>query len=186
MKVSSNIEPQESPVHWLSDCQYERLPIAHRALAWADSQVGIKESGRNRGKQVSLYQEVAGLGGGGYPWCACFVYWCLIQAGCRAVSLPNRGRAAAVWRWRQWAQWENRLKSKPQRGDLFFWLDSDYQGHIGFCLSKPILGIIRTIEGNTSTAGSREGDGVHKRYRSLASLKRKYKHGFISLNHLES
>ena len=90
----------QSPVAWLSDERYARLPAPHRALAWAARAVGEKESGRNRGPFVEHVQERAGLGsGGGFAWCACFVYWGLAQAGVPAGRLPARGESAAVRRW---------------------------------------------------------------------------------------
>ena len=92
--------PSLSPVRWLNDDQYIALPVDHRAIAWADSQVGVREIGRNRGPMVELYQKVAGLGtGGGYAWCACFVYWCLLNAEVPKEVLPKPGLCAAVRNW---------------------------------------------------------------------------------------
>lgn len=152
----------------------------------ADSQVGVRESGRNKGQQVEDYQQVAGLGrGGGYAWCACFVYWCLIQAGAKASMLPKRGDCAAVRNWVSWAKATNRLKATPKRGYLFYWLHDNGQGHIGFCISPIFKLIVRSIEGNTDgEIGSREGDGVYKRTRTVNELRRKYRHGFIDVSDL--
>ncbi|MEZ5163294.1 MAG: CHAP domain-containing protein [Fimbriimonadaceae bacterium] len=183
----TTITKQSSPVRWLTDNQYENLPIAHRSIAWADSQVGVREQGRNRGRQVEEYQRVAGLGrGGGYAWCACFVTWCLIQAGAKWCALPKPGLCAAVRNWASWAEESGRLRSTPKRGDLFFWLDSQGRGHIGFVLSTWKLDIIRTIEGNTDgEAGSRDGDGVYKRTRTLRSFQKRHRNGFIDLSNLK-
>lgn len=172
-----------SPVRWLTDDQYLNLPVVHRAVAWANSQVGVREQGRNRGVKVEEYQRVAGLGrGGGYAWCACFVYWCLFQSGAELAELPKPGICAAVRNWVKFAEDRKLLVSKPQRGDLFFWLDSQGRGHIGFVLSTWKFGIIRTIEGNTDgEAGSREGDGVYKRTRTLRSMQKRHRFGFIRL-----
>lgn len=175
-----------SPVKWLSDSQYQKLPYPHRAVAHADSQVGVRESGQNRGQQVEEYQRVAGLGkGGGFAWCACFVYWSFIQSGTAANRLPEIGKCAAVRNWASWAKSRGRIKPKPSRGNLFYWLNANQTGHIGFCLGPSVLGVFRTIEGNTDgESGSREGDGVYKRTRTIWQLRKKSQHGFINLENL--
>ena len=172
-----------SPVRWLGEEEYRSAALPERALAWADSQVGVKERGWNRGTEVEAYQEEAGMGtGGGYAWCACFVYWCLRKSGGKLSSLPGRGQCASVRRWRDWAQGAGWIEPVPKRGRLFFWLDSGGTGHIGWCLGPARFGVFRTIEGNTDSGlGSREGDGVYKRLRSIEELKRHQSFGFISL-----
>ncbi|MFM9872727.1 MAG: CHAP domain-containing protein [Fimbriimonadaceae bacterium] len=175
-----------SPVKWLTNQQYSNLPIFHKAMANADSQVGVKETGINKGKQVEEYQETAGLGkGGGNPWCACFVYWCLIQSGANPGRLPQPGICAAVRNWASWAKGQSKIQRTPKRGHLFYWLKADQTGHMGFCIGPSILGIFRTIEGNTDgESGSREGDGVHKRTRTIWQLKSHKQWGFIDLRNL--
>jgi hypothetical protein len=177
---------EPSPVKWLSANSYQKLPLPERALAWAASQVGIKETQPNKGANVQEYQAVAGLGPqGGFAWCAAFVYWCLIRAGANPASLPRKGECAAVRNWVDWAQKHNRLDSKPSRGCLFFWLNPNQTGHIGFCLSGSIITTFRTIEGNTDpNQGSREGDGVYRRTRTTAGLKKFSQHGYINLKKL--
>jgi len=176
----------KSPVKWLTDEQYTALPVNERAVAVADSQNGVREvGGANKGRSVEMYQEAAGLGkGGGYAWCACFVYWCLIQAGAKPGRLPQVGKCAAVRNWVEWARDTNRLISKPKRGCLFYWLHENGTGHIGFCISPVLTSlVIRTIEGNTDgESGSREGDGVYKRTRTIFSLRKRFRYGFIDIS----
>jgi hypothetical protein len=176
----------KSPVRWMTDNQYQNAAIGQRAIAHADSQVGILESGPNQGQRVEEYQEISGLRrGGGYPWCACFVYWILVKSGTNPKFLPAVGACAAVRNWIKWAKSNSRRIQKPHRGALFYWLNQDQTGHIGFCLGPTVLGIFRTIEGNTDREqGSREGDGVYKRTRTLWQLKSKHQFGFISLENL--
>ncbi len=173
-----------SPVSWLNDKQYLGLPDGHRAVAWADSQVGVREIGKNRGKQVLEYQAVAGLGNrGGFAWCACFVYWCCLKAGIDACCLPRIGKCAAVRNWVSLARKQGKVQVNPARGRLFFWLDSRGYGHIGFCLGGSVLGVFRTIEGNTDGEnGSRDGDGVYKRTRTTWGLRKYREYGFIDLS----
>lgn len=166
---------------------YDKLPLHEKALAWADSQNGVTEIGNtNTGVEVNEYQRVAGMGSdGGFFWCACFVYWCMIKAGYKGILLPNKGKCAAVRNWKSWGKRKGIRESNPQRGDLFYWTNSSGAGHIGFVLSKPVLGVFRTIEGNTSEEGSRNGTKVAKRFRTVSSIKKNYEWGFLRLEDLE-
>lgn len=176
-----------SPVTWLTDAKYSTAPLSERIVAWADSQVGVREHGWNKGPEVVGYQSAAGLGSkGGFAWCAAFVYWCCERAGADMSKLPPRGKCAAVRNWRVWAIASGLGASVPDRGVLFYWLNRDGTGHIGICLSKPKLGVFRTIEGNTdSGAGSREGDGVYKRTRTTWGLAGRHRFGFIDVGRVE-
>jgi hypothetical protein len=178
----------KSPVRWLTDDQYRVAELRERMVAHADSQVGVRERGRNNGESVAKYLAECGLEPG-HAWCAAFVRWCLTGAlvgiNRMGYGFPVGVRASRV---REWAyRASNRLHagmelvSTPDRGDLFYWLNKDGTGHIGIVISKPVLGVFRTIEGNTDSDGTREGDGVYKRTRTILGLKRRYKHGFIRI-----
>ena len=52
-----------------------------------DSQIGVRETGSNRGPEVEKYLRYAGLSKGN-PWCAAFVCWVLGEAG---VINPRSG-----------------------------------------------------------------------------------------------
>lgn len=159
------------------------LPMTERALAVALERVGVRERGANRGFWVERFLSAVGLGPG-YAWCAAFVYWCLLRAGARSDRLPARRRAAGVAEWVRWAEAHGRLRSEPARGRLFYWLQADGRGHLGFVLGPAWAGAWRTVEGNTSPAGSREGDGVYERVRVLENLRRHDRWGFIDLEGL--
>src|SRR3990167_8935236 len=111
----------QSPVSWLTDDEYALAPPPTRALAWADSYVGQKEIGHNRGPFVTMILKGVGLGPG-YPWCASLVSWCIRQAGSNAG--PKKGRAA-VRNWLAWARQEGRIveKGHARRGDLWLWVN---------------------------------------------------------------
>ncbi len=179
----SELQRALSPVRWLTDREFEGLPLGHKLVAWADSQVGDREVGVNRGRRVEEYQAVAGLGsGGGFAWCAAFVYWCCLRAGFAVCGLPALGKCAAVRNWVSLAESRGSLRPSAARGRLFFWLNRNGTGHIGVCLGPSVLGIFRTIEGNTDgESGSREGAGVYKRTRTIWGLRGHAKSGFIDL-----
>ena len=63
---------------------------------------------------------------------------------------------------------------------LGYWLDGG-TGHVFFVASASASGV-RTLEGNTNAAGSREGDRVAEKHRSFAELRRHREFGFIDLN----
>jgi hypothetical protein len=149
------------PISWKgTESQFRELPLPERALWWARQELmrGVREVGTsNSGPDVEKYLKVVGLGPG-HPWCAAFVSWCLRQAG--LLELPKG--AAAV---RNWQAWRGVAPVKlPRRGDLMFWLNPDLTGHIGFVAGVG-PGWVRTIEGNTNAAGSREGTHVQEKRR---------------------
>lgn len=178
----------KSPVSWLSNDKYASASLPERLVAWADSQVGVKESplGSNKGVQVNEYQEVAGLGkGGGFFWCACFIYWCAIKAGFKASDLPAIGKCASVYQWYLWAEKNGLLCTSPARGRIGGWFDrSSKKGHIFICIGSAVKLIGRTIEGNTNELGSRNGDCVAKRTRSVAASTRTTVRFWIDLTKL--
>ena len=63
-----------------------------------------------------------------------------------------------------WGKRTGRVQAKPTRGCLFAYLNPDGGGHIGF-VTKVVLGVFSTIEGNTNDDGSREGYKVCRRTR---------------------
>jgi len=121
--------------------------------------------GSNRGPWVDKYLEAAGAEPG-EPWCAAFVTYLLKQCG--YSSLPSG--PAAVINWSRWAEGSGRIVTVPGRGDLFFLLHADGEGHMGIVIEN-LGGSIRTIEGNSNTDGSREGYEVVRHERALAGLR---------------
>lgn len=184
--VIQRFEKTGSPVTWMDGVRYLYAKRTEKAVAWADALVGIREHGPNTGADVLEITEFAGLGKkGGYAWCAMFVYFVLRKAGFAADKLPPKGKCAAVRNWVSWAEARGRLRDKPGRGRLFYWLNKNGTGHIGICLGPSVLGIFRTVEGNTDgDQGSREGDGSYKRTRTMAGLRKMHRFGFIDLEGL--
>jgi|SRR5579862_8596240 len=126
--------------------------------------------GSNRGPWVDKYLASAGAEPG-EPWCASFVTYLLKECGLQ--NLPDD--PAAVINWSRWAEGTNRIVADPDRGDLFFLLHANGEGHIGIIVEN--LGTsIRTIEGNSNTDGSRDGYEVVRHVRPLSGLR------FIRIN----
>jgi hypothetical protein len=121
--------------------------------------------GSNRGPWVDRYLAAAGLPPGS-PWCAAFVTYLLKQCGYSHFP-PN---PAAVSSWARWAEVCGRVVAVPNRGDLFFLLHANGEGHIGIVLEDN-GDWIRTVEGNSNDDGSREGWEVVRHERPLAGLR---------------
>ena len=140
------------------------LPQSRITLIYT-SQIGVVEAtGRNDGKQVEAYLKAVNLGKG-YPWCAAFVKWCFVQLGTKnkinamALSCDRPGH---------YVYFKGNKIRTPQPGDVFtlYYAKLKRIGHTGF-FDKDVNGkIYRSVEGNTNSAGSREGDGVYIKYRS--------------------
>jgi hypothetical protein len=122
-----------------------------KALAWARSKVGEKESppGSNRGKFVQSCQSSTWLGGTSWPWCVSFWVKAWTQAG---RKLPYRG--AGAYEFLRWHQknlpgWVVSLeKAKP--GAAIIWnIGSGHQS----MLDKPYKDTkpnVHTVDGNVS------------------------------------
>ena len=129
------------------------------------SQIGVREAtGHNDGKQVEAYLKSVKLGKG-YAWCAAFVKWTFDQCGIKttinAMALSTHRKGHFVY--------NKGVKYKePQAGDVFtlYYPKLKRIGHTGFFDKEINDKIFRTVEGNTNSAGSREGDGVYVKYRS--------------------
>lgn len=127
--------------------------------AYLCDKLKVKELGNNRGAWVEEFQRDAMVPPGS-PWCACMVSYCLHRAGWKDFPVGK----AAVRNWVSWATKRGRLTKKPERGDLFCWLNANQTGHIGFIVAaNPVF--ITTIEGNSNAAGGREGDGCYRHVR---------------------
>lgn len=141
------------------------------AIAESDWQVR-EEGGNNRGDRVSQYLRntdppitVAA------PWCAAFVQYCAdVAADAIGVSNP----LDAVKREALVADYVTALRAhveeRPEPGDLvaFKFGRSGRWNHVGFVLRPPDrAGIFWTVEGNTSDASQRDGDGVYSKPRTL-------------------
>lgn len=130
------------------------------------SQLYVRElTGKNDGVDVEKYLRSTGLPKGN-PWCAAFVHWCLEEA-----DIPNKvtawsptaeNKGHIVYRARQQIE-------EPEPGDVvtFYYANLGRVGHAGFYNKKISNTTYESVEGNTNGAGSREGNGVYKKYRSF-------------------
>ena len=129
-----------------------------------EREIGVREQGgANRGTRVEEYLAVTGLGPG-YAWCAAFVSWCFQQAGVvapRSAWVPSFAvRSKRIFQRGEFTH------QRPRAGDVFLiWFARlNRPAHTGF-VDRWSGDWVTTVEGNTNTSGSREGDGVYRKRR---------------------
>ena len=125
------------------------------------SQIGVREAtGRNDGADVEKYLASVKLGAG-YAWCAAFVNWTLKECG-----YPT---ANSAWS----PSWfpDHRLVKDPRPGDVFgiYFIDKKRIAHVGF-IDEWGTRTVKTVEGNTNGAGSRESNGVYRKIRMTTQI----------------
>lgn len=155
--------------------------LAPAIVKLARKEIGVEEvDGTNCGPRVNHYKAATWLNPElAWPWCAAFVCWLVREAlattGLEETATFKRPRTAGAWDFRNWALAQDdsvRTKDRPgtdiQAGDILIFTFS----HIGIATGPPDEhGLVPTIEGNTDSAGSREGGGVYAKKRPLNKIK---------------
>lgn len=139
------------------------------------SQIGVAESGDNRGSGIQKYWSAtsAGTGGYGQAWCAAFASWCVRESGILPNGpLPNTAGVSACLDWAKGpARSVTELRYNPRfvrRGDLVFL--GGASSHIGIAISdSDEKGNFTSVDGNTTVSGTT--GGVAKRPRNVTGLK---------------
>jgi hypothetical protein len=131
------------------------------------SQIGVTETGgNNQGPEIASYLKTTGFD---YPvpWCAAFINWCF-----ETCQLEGAGSAWSP-SWFPQSKTIDITTTEPSPGDV---------GGIYFASKKRIAHVLfidewpqgekwfKTVEGNTNSVGSRDGDGVRRRIRLKTSL----------------
>lgn len=157
------------------------MTFADTIVKLARKEVGVEEiDGTNKGPRVNEYKAATNLPANeSWPWCAGFVCWIVREAmkacGVEETAKFKRPKTAGAWDMENWsrAQDETTWTKKPhhddiQAGDIVVFTFS----HIGFAVSSPDKdGYVETIEGNTDSAGSREGGGVFLKRRHKSKIR---------------
>lgn len=155
------------------------MKMADKLVALAKKEVGVEEvDSTNCGPRVNEYKAATYLPPEhSWPWCAAFICWLVQQAmksdGPYTFVAP---KTAGAWDMENWSlrQDNSTQTKKPTKGDI---LPGDIIvftfSHIGLATSKPdgVSAMIETIEGNTDSAGSREGGGVFAKRRRLSQIR---------------
>jgi hypothetical protein len=145
--------------------------VKERALTIAGLMVGwVKEAtGQNDGPWVEAIQRVTGNKRGD-PWCASFITFCLDLAYAGKNPLKRSASCDLLLEYARVKGWLTNDLAKVQPGDLFLVMKTPTDAvHVGFVTSVGKASV-KTLEGNTNTAGSRDGWGVFPRERNAKSL----------------
>lgn len=151
--------------------------LALRLVEILKAEEGVREvpANSNRGPRVQEYQAATWLEGSGWAWCAAFICWGVKKLG-EETALPfPRPRTAGAWDFERWAREDAKAGGvklfKPRQkilaGDIVIFTFS----HIGLAIADERDGKVRTVEGNTSTSGSREGGGVYVQSRATSLIR---------------
>jgi hypothetical protein len=163
---SSFVEPvlEDQPVIQRSSRLREKF------VALAESQLHVREAtGNNDGREVEMFLRSVGLKKG-QPWCAAFVSWLHIENN---VPNPESGyspdwfRANVVYAARQ--PRITPFESRPAQVFGLYYESKKRIAHVGIITGETRLHY-ETIEGNTNTAGSNEGDGVYRKIRKKETI----------------
>jgi CHAP domain-containing protein len=145
--------------------------VKARVLAVAASQIGYREGqdsdGYNNDNAFGVW-----YGYNRVSWCAQFVSWCASKAGVLDVAIPKHQYTPTGW---NWFVAHNEDVTTPQAGDVMY-VYGPVSGeknprvhHVGFVEKVLSGGRIQTIEGNTNTSGSSQGNGVYRLVRTVSS-----------------
>jgi len=154
----------------------------------AREELHVRETTRNNGPGIAKYWLDTSYPSGYMnrePYCAAFVCWVIAEAERRGCKVGPKPRDAAVRNIVSWAKRPGNgamvflagpRDRTPRAGDLVYWrFNSQHPNHIG--IVESVSGTaIHTIEANTDGSGSREGDGVYRKRRTIAAAA-----GFIRL-----
>ena len=170
-------------VNWF-DARLAHDPLALAATENGDARrlmlqaavacLGVRESPKNRGKEVESFQKTVGLDAGDM-WCMCFVQTCIAYAEHRTTSeSPVLASGACMPVWNNTAL-EQRVKNIPLAGAIAIWQHTKdpTHGHTGIVLACDGVSF-HGIEGNTAdgyadlhgSVGS-AGDGVRYTHRRV-------------------
>ncbi|WP_316735753.1 peptidoglycan-binding protein [Pedobacter aquatilis] len=132
-----------------------------KVLSVATEEIGVRElTGKNDGLRVEQYLAYTGLGKGN-PWCAAFVSWVYNKSG---YSKPRTAWSPALFP-------AQRITAKPQPADVLgiYFPTLKRIAHCGI-VERCIGDWVVSIEGNTNVSGSREGDGVYRKWRHQKTI----------------
>lgn len=153
--------------------------VAAAMLKAALSQVGIRETSRNQGEGIAKYWTATTYPKGYVnrePYCAAFVCWAMREGMNEAGELPfSPLRSPVAYDSEKWAfAMEGKgvqlrdISKGVLPGDIFTLRAAS---HVGIVVADLGNGYAETVEANTNDAGSREGDGVYRKRRSISSFR---------------
>lgn len=117
-----------------------------------EAQVGIQETGNNRGKKIEQFQKSTGIKPG-MAWCASMVYWCHSECDVK-LNIKNPAQAKSWFPKDKIICRSGRESKKPRKGDVIGTSWKSGINHAGF-YEKSDDRSYYTVEGNTSKGVAR-------------------------------
>jgi hypothetical protein len=152
--------------------------IPSRIVERAASQIGVREVTKNQGPGIEKYWTATTYPDGfenREPYCAAFVCWAVREACVGQTYSFTLPKSPVAYDFESWgiANAKKGVTVKPNTttikpGDIF---TLSAASHVGIIKSVGKTTVV-TIEGNTDGSGSREGDGVYERIRTIVSLRK--------------
>lgn len=134
------------------------------------AEIGVREAtGKNDGERVEQYLASVGFKKGA-AWCAAFVHFNL--ANCDVPSAKSAW-SPAYFPASKIIYSNGTAKATIRPGDIFgiYFNNLNRIAHVGFIDEWPEhRNRVTTVEGNTNSAGSREGDGVYRKWRLKSQI----------------
>lgn len=146
--------------------------VIRRLLMVAASQVGYREGRDADGDWNNDNAFGKWYGTNGVSWCAQFVSWAADSASIPTTVIPKHQYTPTGW---NWFVAHDRDVTTPRAGDIFYvygYVASEKQSrvhHVGIVEKVLDDGSIKTLEGNTNTSGSSQGNGVYRNTRPVTS-----------------
>lgn len=146
--------------------------VTARLLACAASQIGYREGRSADGDWNNDNAFGKYFGQNGVSWCHWFVSWAAVAAGIPATVILRTGYTPTGW---NFFTSHDRDVTSPRAGDIVYvygYVSSEGQSrvhHVGIVEKVLSGGRVQTIEGNTNTSGSAQGNGVYRLVRTVSS-----------------
>jgi hypothetical protein len=144
------------------------VPLRQAVLTTFRNQIGVRETGPNTGPEVNMYLGAVGFDPG-YAWCGALIGWGYLK---HSISIPKSAAWSPAW----FPAARTIDKEQAREADVFgiYFQSLQRIGHVGVLDETWNNGsnMIYTIEGNTNSAGGREGDGVYRKRRSKNQIYR--------------
>jgi hypothetical protein len=140
------------------------MTVADKVVSAAKGEVGYHESfsgghWTNHEKYAAQVPGLAWVSTEGLAWCAVFAAWCALKGGAAALYPRSASCAVDV----AWFKKIGRFSAYPAVGAQIFYGPGG-GSHTGIVTGYDAEHVY-TVEGNTNTNGSAEGDGVYARTR---------------------
>jgi len=142
--------------HWQFDSHLlTKKAASDKIITIAQSQIGVTETSRKGQEAIKQYLNYVNIKTDA-AWCAAFVSWVYKEAG---YQEPRTAWSPALF---------PKLKQtlNPQKGDILgiYFVKLERIAHCGL-VEQTYHDWVVSIEGNTNVSGSRNGDGVYRKWR---------------------